>query len=196
MSATFFNADYEPTEIFLERPVALAEHGPVVEFHLVTEKEEDYGSVLTQLQIRGTTANKVLQTIDIDKWLVYSSTFNLIDINFDGYKDMLVLYSGGTNAFYEGFLFNPDTGYLNEDSISLANPTIDPETNEIIELSCGGCACGNYTKTTHRVYDGTIVTEKIERQEACSGDENFYSLSKLVEEEMTETVRKEMSDEY
>lgn len=194
--ATFFNADYESTEIFLDKPIALAANGPVVEFHLVIEKEEDYGTVLKQVQICRTSTNKVIQVIDIDSWLVYSSTFNLVDINFDGYKDMLILYSGGRAALYEGFLFNFSIEKFSEDSISLANPTINAETEEIIELSCGGCACGNYTKTFHKVYDGSLITVKKESQDVCGGDEKYYSLTELVDGEMIETVRKDLSGDY
>lgn len=181
------------------KPVAIGENGPVIAFHFVVAPETAmYSAVITQLEITKISSRKLIQLINGLDLPHHRTPVHLIDINFDGYKDLFVeSSSGASNSTYAIALFEPTTGIFDDDWIRLMNPTIDAENQQIIELSCGGCACGNYTRTFYKVYDGAMRLVKQEHQEVCGvDDEKFYSLSERIDGDMVETIRKDMSDEY
>jgi len=191
------------TEVIEGKAVAIGVNGPVVQIDYIIEPFEiapgldDRIYSIRQLEIIRLSTGKVIQKIDVDGELfTYQHPVHLIDINFDGYKDLLLLFSAGaTNTAYKGLLFYPDWGVFDNEWIYLWNPTFDEKTQQVIELSCGGCSCGDYTKTYYQVYDGAMLLIKQERQEICGLDNKYYSLTELVDGDMVETVREDLSEE-
>jgi hypothetical protein len=86
------------------------------------------------------------------------------DINFDGYKDLQVLVNipGDNPGGFDFYIYNPSTGKFDADKNlqMVSGPTFDPKTKTITSYASGGCAGGDFAKTTLTFINGDYsITE-------------------------------------
>jgi hypothetical protein len=100
-----------------------------------------------------------LDTLDEtdDVWLEDS----LIDINFDGYKDLLISImkgGGGKNHIYGTWLFDTTNSkfILSPEFTGLCNPEVDYTNKLIIETSLNGCGSQCYTINTYKILNNKL----------------------------------------
>ena len=112
------------------------------------------------------------------------------DINFDGYKDVIILndFSGAHgNTWYDCWLWNPETSLFIESQsfTDICNPVLDPENKYI--YSTGGSGAGNQTWDIYQyIGDEFAVTNSLSYEVTNEG--YHFTEQKLVNGEM-EIVR-------
>lgn len=121
---------------------------------------------------------------------------HVTDVNFDGYKDVIILNSFGgahANTWYDGWLWNPEaSSFAKAESFTdICNPALDPEKKCI--YSTGGSGAGNHGWIIYQFIDGEFkVTNSLSYNEA-NGD-YYFQEQKLVNGEM-EIVRDDVIQE-
>lgn len=96
--------------------------------------------------------------------------FSCEDLNFDGYKDILLEYSDGSGGgSYNVWLFNPKTGRFdyNKEISQLTDPTPDSASRTLTSYYEDGACCGTVSK--YRFHHGKL--DPISEEETIRGDE-------------------------
>ncbi|MDF2532757.1 MAG: hypothetical protein K0Q65_2338, partial [Clostridia bacterium] len=123
---------------------------------------------------------------DVYNIMMDTMGLHVTDVNFDGYKDVIILNSFGgahANTWYDGWLWNPEaSSFAKAESFTdICNPALDPEKKCI--YSTGGSGAGNRGWTIYQFIDGEFkVTNSLSYNEA-NGD-YYFQEQKLVNGEM------------
>jgi hypothetical protein len=85
---------------------------------------------------------------------------HLVDVNFDGYKDLIILNSfcgAHSNTWYDCWLWNPETSsFVVSDSFThICNPSIDPKKKCI--YSTGGSGAAYWGGSIYKFLGGKFV---------------------------------------
>lgn len=112
-----------------------------------TKAEFNYKSYL--INVYRTDSNKLIQSIDLSKYydLWNSEPPNvdtLIDVNFDGYRDICIITGigeNGKNTFYGIFFFDKDDGkfYKKKGVRDICNIEVNDSSKHIYESNWTGC---------------------------------------------------------
>ena len=101
------------------------------------------GKTIQKLKARGYFDNNGEGWDEFD----FSNIVEFVDMNFDGYLDLRLLYSTGAtgNNWYATYLFNPNTGKFvyHKELSELCGITIDKKSKQIITYNRGG-SCAEY----------------------------------------------------
>ena len=133
---------------------------------------------------------------DVYNIMMDTMGLHVTDVNFDGYKDVIILNSFGgahANTWYDGWLWNPEaSSFAKAESFTdICNPALDPEKKCI--YSTGGSGAGNHGWIIYQFIDGEFkVTNSLSYNEA-NGD-YYFQEQKLVNGEM-EIVRDDVIQE-
>jgi hypothetical protein len=111
-----------------------------LKFSIITDKEYHNIVRIDVFQDNG----KFIQTIDFDAEDPCDTCdfVEFKDLNFDGYKDMLILTGWGSGGrMYELWLFNPRKTLFELSNLKeyLENPTVDTKNKTVISYSPMGC---------------------------------------------------------
>jgi hypothetical protein len=108
--------------------------------------------------------------------LGHESDTNLVDINFDGYNDLIFLNSSGVggNFNYDTYLFDKKDNkfHKNENFSSMINISINKTDQTISEYISEGCYSNCYTIKTYKIKNNLPILVKEEVQYAVDGDLN------------------------
>lgn len=123
--------------------------------------------IATRIIITDTATNKVIQDFDVATECEDmeprpdNDFFTLVDMNFDGYKDIGLLTSWGAtgNTYTSYWLFDPRTGtfVFSKEFSGLGTETLDPKTKQITTHSNGGHAGMIFSESTYVVKDNKPV---------------------------------------
>ena len=117
---------------------------------------DDTGVVLLTVDFTNDDADGIPIYLELMKTM----GLHVVDVNFDGCMDVIILnsFSGAnSNTWYNCWLFNPDTtSFVRSESFSdICNPSIDPEKQLI--YSTGGSGANNQSWFIYRFIDGEFV---------------------------------------
>jgi hypothetical protein len=127
---------------------------PVFNFHLVGDPKNN---LISKIEVLDGANNVSIQTLAVADGQPFTSDeeyFLTEDFNFDGYKDIKLLYSAGAtgNTSYYVWLYDPAKKQFveNTDLSDLTSPTPDPATKTIKSYSVGGMAGCVYEEGEYR----------------------------------------------
>lgn len=136
---------------------------------LIIEKTgSDSFFIFYEIKIYNAESNKLIQSFNMTDYDIYYSKYvfpidSLVDLNFDGYKDLIV-YGGsgqnGKNSFYSIFLFDSLIGkfYKNPSFDSIYNFIVNSKSKTIEEYTWpGACAYDCITWNTYIVEKNKLV---------------------------------------
>lgn len=167
----------------------------------VTEISNDsstsYEDKIFKIGVYNSTTNEIIQSIEhkIESiWYEYSleiDSTNLVDVNFDGYKD-LILISGqgamGRNNIFTIYLFDSLQNKFQycEALSDICNIEVNSEDKTIDEFIFNGGP--NFTLTTYEVINNSRVIKKILNQNLDTIETSYYENGKFLYKE-TEKVK-------
>lgn len=142
-----------------ERSVACKVHPglPAVRFRLL-RRDGDMDRV--EVYFRGhTEPDQVLDAHQKERPYGADGGFELLDMNFDGYRDVRVLVDP-TSRVYEMWLFDPARQrFVYDRPLSIESPQfVDAERRELWSVGCGGNACTVRGVRRYRYAGGKLVT--------------------------------------
>jgi len=139
-----------------------------------------------------------LKTVDGKRGIAHPFDKDFImfmDVNFDGYNDMLVTQDTGAtgNVSYLAFLFDPKTSTfaLNED-FSLMNIMPDPKTKTLRSFVTMGAAGMEYVSDLYRVENGKpILVEEVEQKRVNPEATSFIKVTRRLVKGVLQQVASE-----
>lgn len=146
---------------------------------------DENGLSLLKADFSQTVLDEVIGN-DVYNIMMDTMGLHVTDVNFDGYKDVIILNSFGgahANTWYDGWLWNPEaSSFAKAESFTdICNPALDPEKKCI--YSTGGSGAGNQGWTIYQFIDGEFkVTNSLSYNEA-NGD-YYFQEQKLVNGKM------------
>ena len=114
---------------------------------------------LNSIEISWYETGEIIQEIDLDILLLFG--YDIADLNFDGYKDLVIkVHPGSAGVLHVCFLYNPEENqFIFSLDLSLFNLRVDEE-NQVITSSeklSGATHCTEY----YRYVDGKLTMFKI-----------------------------------
>lgn len=116
---------------------------------------------------------------DIYTEMMDTMGLHVSDVNFDGYKDVIILNSFGgahSNTWYDCWLWNPETSSFvkSESFTGICNPALNPEKKYI--YSTGGSGAGSQEWDIYQFIDGEfIITNRL----SCEMTNDDYHFAEL-----------------
>ena len=137
----------------------------------IQEIRNDHNQKSFSINIYKTDSNKLLQTIDLSKYEYWYSDYDapyvdtLIDVNFDGYRDLPVVVGigqNGKNWDYQIFFFNKADGnfYKKKNFPGINNILVNDSLKQIHESFWTGCRDCIIWNTYEIENDELILVEK------------------------------------
>lgn len=163
---------------------------PIYNFYLKGNVNNKIDQIEITKGIENETFVQKLEVIMDDSPYSSSDFFGVIDMNFDGYKDIRLLnLSGATgNKVYNFWLFDPSKNIFvkNEDLSSLSNPTPNPQSKTIETYSVGGMTGCIYRYETYKFDEtGKLILIRFEKQDYAEETKSFVkTIGELKDGEM------------
>jgi hypothetical protein len=140
---------------------------------------------VSRIQIRRADKNGIVQTLKpltmYQAFLPYH--FEIVDMNFDGYQDILLQYNCGVTGNGESYawLYKPKTGRFKYDSAlsQITSAIPHPDTRTITSLWVGGLAGGIYDEETYQFENGTLTRIRYVSQDYNEKLKAFLKTTKL-----------------
>jgi hypothetical protein len=122
----------------------------------------------------GRAASQTLQVKDMMPLLPGAKVFfGGQDLNFDGYKDLMIIISHGVaNAYADYWLYDPNT----RNFVSLGEYpvfTVDQAARRLKTYERGGSGGMIYESRQYAFLEGKLTVMRVEKQEAIEGSPNF-----------------------
>ncbi|MFZ1978004.1 MAG: hypothetical protein WAV76_08620 [Bacteroidota bacterium] len=158
--------DYYDSDNHYQYTYKINPHLPDFVFSVFLDTLESTGESthrVSKIEIRNSNSMQIIQTITIpekseDLPCYGSTSFCVRDMNFDGYIDILLNYSGGSAGDqFHVWLYNTKSGIFIYDPQfdELWDPAPDPKRKTITSICSGGYK--NTMKVIYRIENGILV---------------------------------------
>lgn len=167
---------------------------PEFKFTINGYSDNDYLCHANKIEIIDTINNNIIQEMNFDEtniFLIYNKTlgFRLTDLNFDGYKDIMFLYSSASaraNHLYYCWLWDKTSQRFveNKSFSDIFNPAIDRKNKQLLSIVANNARShtwGMYIFTDGKFMLSNELTEELPYDEKSTDKPKWHYTERKLE---------------